>query len=238
MTYGHENDHRSFLARMTRNCKLHVMKHRPLRSKYRNEVRAMILDAARDAFLREGYESLSMRRLAEDLGCSHGTIYLHFKNKEELFDSLVEESFAQLVEAFKAVAKSGKLRDPVQALKEGGRAYVEFGLRNPGVYEFAFVLRRSGRRRRSKPHPAYDQVKALVHRCIREKRFRAIDVDLASQALWTAGHGVTSLLISRPAFPWANKKRLIQQVLDSAVQGLLRRQPRVSHDREIAPYSL
>lgn len=201
------------------------MKRRSLRARYRNEVRATILDAARDAFLREGYESVSMRRLADEIGCSHGTIYLHFKNKQELFDSLVEESFAQLSESFKSLAQSGKLIDPVQGLKEGGRAYVEFGLRNPGAYEFAFVLRRPGRRRASKPHPAYAKMRSLVERCITEKRFRAMDVDLASQILWTAGHGVTSLLISRPAFPWADKQAMIRQVIDSAVDGLLRRSP-------------
>jgi AcrR family transcriptional regulator len=202
------------------------MKRRALRVKYRNEVREMTLDAARRAFLREGYESVSMRRLAEELGCSHGTIYLHFKNKDEIFDALVEQSFAQLAKAFKALAKSGRLRDPVRALKEGGQAYVQFGLRNPGAYEFAFVLRRPGRRRPGNPHPAYVQMRSLVQRCIDEKRFRAIDVDLASQILWTAGHGVTSLLILRPAFPWADKQAMIRQVIENAVDGLVRRPTR------------
>ena len=196
-----------------------VSNRQSLRARYRAEVRTSILNAARDAFLREGYQNVSMRRLADELGCSHGTIYLHFKNKEQLFDSLVEESFSQLADAFHALATSGKLNDPVEALKEGGRAYVEFGLRNPGAYEFAFVLRRPGRRR-SKPHPTYGQLRSLVQRCVQEKRFRAMDVDLASQALWTAVHGVTSLLIFRPAFPWADKETMIRQVIDSAVEGL------------------
>jgi len=196
-----------------------VSNRQSLRARYRAEVRTSILNAARDAFLREGYQNVSMRRLADELGCSHGTIYLHFKNKEQLFDSLVEESFSQLADAFHALATSGKLNDPVEALKEGGRAYVEFGLRNPGAYEFAFVLRRPGRRR-SKPHPTYSQLRFLVQRCVQEKRFRSVDVDLASQALWTAVHGVTSLLIFRPAFPWADKETMIRQVIDSAVEGL------------------
>jgi hypothetical protein len=111
-------------------------------------------------------------------------------------------------------------------LKEGGQAFVQFALRNPGAYEFAFVLRRPGRRRPGNPHPAYVQMRSLVQRCIEEKRFRAIDVDLASQILWTAGHGVTSLLILRPAFPWADKQAMIRQVIENAVDGLLRRPTR------------
>jgi hypothetical protein len=48
-----------------------------------------------------------------------------------------------------------------------------------------------------------------------------MDVDVASQVLWAAGHGITSLLILRPAFPWANRETLIGQVIDAAVDGLL-----------------
>jgi len=54
-----------------------------------------------------------------------------------------------------------------------------------------------------------------------EKRFRPMDVDVASQVLWATVHGITSLLILRPAFPWANRDKLIAQVIDSAVDGLM-----------------
>ncbi len=57
----------------------------------------------------------------------------------------------------------------------------------------------------------------------REKRFRATDVDVASQALWSAVHGITALLIARPTFPWANRDAVIRRVIDSAVDGLLAR---------------
>src|SRR5262249_23321194 len=146
-----------------------------------------------------------------------GSIYLHFKNKEQLFDCLVEESFAQLAEALQGLGR--RSQDPVRLLKRAGRAYVEFGLRNPGAYEFAFILRRPGRPRRWKPHLAYEYLRSVVGRCVQEKHFRAVDVDAASQAVWAAAHGVTSLLILRPWFPWADKEKLIRRVIDSAIDG-------------------
>ena len=66
------------------------------RERYRDVLRRTILDAAREAFVRDGYEGVSMRALAEKIGCSHGNLYLHFKDKEALFDCLVEESFDRL----------------------------------------------------------------------------------------------------------------------------------------------
>jgi AcrR family transcriptional regulator len=191
------------------------------REKYRQETRAAILRAARAAFLREGFESVSMRELAAKVGYTHGSIYLHFKNKEQLFDCLVEESFAQLAEALKGLKRGRPNEDPARRLKRAGRAYVDFGLRNPGAYEFAFILRRPGRPRRWKPHLAYEYLRSIVDECVPRKPGRALDVDAASQAVWAAVHGVTSLLILRPWLPWVDKDKLIQRVIDSAVEGLV-----------------
>ena len=197
------------------------MKKTSPRQRYRMELRATILDEAREAFIRDGYQSLSMRTLAERIGCSHGNLYLHFKNKRELFDSLVEESFAQFSEGLRRLAEGDKGDDAVRLLRKAAHAYVDFGLRNPGAYEFAFVLRRPGPRSR-KPHAGYEIARALVARCIAEKRFRAMDADVAAQALWAALHGITSLLITRPAFTWADKSAVVRRVIDSAIAGLLR----------------
>ena len=185
--------------------------------RYRANARRTILDAAREAFVRHGYESVSMRTLADRVGCSHGSLYLYFQDKEAIFDALVRESFDQLAAALRSLR--GRRGDPVRFLKRAGRKYVEFGLENPGAYEFAFILRRPGGRQ--KPQLAYEYLRAAVQRCIDAKRLRTRDVEVASQALWAAVHGITSLLILRPRFPWANKKTLIATVVDSAVDGLL-----------------
>jgi len=190
-------------------------------TRYHRQMRATILDAARKAFLRDGYGGVSLRSMAQKVGCSHGTLYLYFKSKEELFDALVEESFARLQAKLRLLGTPGTMMDPVRMLQKAAHAYVEFGLRNPGAYEFAFILRRPGQRRGS-PHPAYQNMRSLVQRCIDEKKFRRMDPDFASQSVWTAVHGITSLLILRPSFPWAGKQAIIHQVIESAVQGLLR----------------
>jgi len=46
-------------------------------------------------------------------------------------------------------------------------------------------------------------------------------IDAASQPLWAAAHGITSLLIHRPTYPWADRDTLIGQIIDAAVDGLL-----------------
>ena len=187
------------------------------RERHRAELRQAILDAAADVFARDGYGSVSLRAVAEAVGLSHGAIYGYFQDKDELFEALVEQSFAQLGSVLRSLP--GKKGDPVQFLKRAGRKYVEFGLKNPGAYEFAFILRRP--REKQKPHVTYEYLRIAVKRCIDAKRFRIRNVDLASQAIWTAVHGITAMLILRPHFPWAQKKVLIGMVVDNAVDGLV-----------------
>lgn len=191
------------------------------RRKHKEELRRLILDAAREIFVRQGYESFSMRKLAEKIEYSPGSVYLHFKNKEELFECLVDESFARLLKTLSALRNGKKLQDPVEELKKGLRAYVEFGLRNPNDYRFAFMLRPPMEKRPYKVHGAFESLRYIVGRCVGEKRFRAFDVETTSQALWASVHGITSLLIQRPAFPWVSKKELITQIINTAVDSMV-----------------
>ncbi len=161
-----------------------------------------------------------MRKLAQKIEYSPGSVYLHFKNKEELFECLVDESFARLLKTLLALRNGQELQDPAEELKKGLRAYVEFGLRNPNDYRFAFMLRPPMEKRPYKVHGAFEALRFIVKRCVEEKRFRAVDVETTSQALWASVHGITSLLLQRPAFPWAPKKELIAQVIDTAVDSL------------------
>lgn len=191
------------------------------RDKHRSELREEILAAAREIFVREGYESFSMRKLAARVACSPGSIYLHFKNKAELFGCLVEESFARLLKALEVLRDRREKDSPVPLLKEGLRNYVDFGLRHPNDYRLAFLLSPPLGKRRYRTHAAFEVLRQMVGLCVEEKRLTEADREVASQALWAAVHGVTSLLIQRPTFPWVAKEQLIEQVINSAVDGLL-----------------
>jgi len=187
------------------------------RERHRDELRALILEAAREIFVTDGYESFSMRRLAARIGYSPGSIYLHFRSKEALFEALVEESFARLHRALTRIQDTPRDKDPVSSLRRGLRAYVDFGLRNPNDYRFAFLLRRPLDGRPYRVHPVFDVMRAMVRRCVDEGRFRPVPVERTSQVLWASIHGITALLIQRPAFPWVGKRELVDEIVDGAV---------------------
>lgn len=190
-------------------------------------LRQEILDAARDIFVKEGYDRLSMRRVADKIEYSPTAIYLHFRDKDELVFSLCEETFSRLVRELESL-DGGK--DPIARLKLGLRRYVDFGLKNPQHYIATFIV----------PHAERDDPKiaarykddstmgmralgilrAQVEACVSAKKLRRVNVDTATRALWSAIHGVTSLLIAFPAFPWGDREAVIETLIESVVDGL------------------
>jgi AcrR family transcriptional regulator len=175
-----------------------------LRLRHREQLRTVILDAAREEFVREGYENFSMRKLAGRIGYSPGTLYLHFENKADLLHDLIEEGFEQLLQALARVHDS---EDPVQSLRNKLRAYIDFGLDHPNHYHFAFLLRRERKSETVEPHSAFDVLRRAVRRCVEEGPFDSLDVETTSQTLWATIHGITSLLIVHPNFPWVGRPR-------------------------------
>jgi AcrR family transcriptional regulator len=196
------------------------------RAREKQDLRQEILDAARDLFVREGYQAVSMRKIADKIEYSPGTIYLHFRDKDELFDCLSEEAFGKLLTKLQEFT-GDDTQDPVELLRRGLFAYVAFGLEHPDHYQITFMtpdLRCGGEadRRDAVGCQSFECLRLGVGACIGAGLFRVNDVDIASQVLWAGVHGVTSLLIAKPAFPWVEKRALIEEMVDTLLGGLRR----------------
>jgi AcrR family transcriptional regulator len=166
-----------------------------------------------------------MRAIAEKIEYSPTTIYLHFKDKAELLECVCEETFAVLVRKLESVLS--RPTDPLVMLRAGMRAYIDFGLENPNHYRVTMMM----------PHPhgphgddylrpdsmgyrAFQILCSGVEAALSPERERAQDVTLAAQTLWAGAHGITSLLIVHPKFPWADREQLINSMLDTLLMGL------------------
>jgi AcrR family transcriptional regulator len=192
-------------------------------------LRQEILAAARELFAKHGYESVSMRKIAERIEYSPTTIYLHFRDKGELLQEICTETFQLLSKKLaKVVAAEG---DPVDLLRRGLRVYVDFGISHPNHYRTTFMTPHQ-----HAPEPesctqigfgtggqAFQFLMDAVGRVMAAEPTRQTDVMAVSQALWMTIHGITSLLITKEReFPWSDKNRLIDIAIDGAVKGLLR----------------
>jgi AcrR family transcriptional regulator len=191
------------------------------RERQKRALRQEILAAARELFVKEGYERLSMRKIAEKIEYSPTTIYLYFRDKDELLEQMCEETFALLSKKLSKILAADD--DPVELLRAGLKAYVEFGLKHPNHYQATFMTPAT----KEKPYQfegsqgaqAFEKMVEAVAKCVAAGRLRETDVTMISQSLWMVVHGVTSLLISDSSFPWVDKNRLIDATIDCALRG-------------------
>jgi len=194
------------------------------RERERQAVRQEILDAARALFLEEGYERTSMRKVAQKIEYSPTTIYLYFHDKRELLESICAETFSKFVKSLQEIGQANE--DPLQNLRATIRAYVEFGLKNPNDYWVTFMMADQEKAHIQYFQPNHPGTTAFMHlvgvvaECVRRKRIRNVDPNLTAQALWAAAHGLTSLLLAKPDFPWAPKDDLIASLGDALIDGL------------------
>ena len=201
------------------------------RARQKTLLRQQILDAARELLIRDGYERLSMRRVAERIDYSPTAIYLHFKDKQALVFSLCEETFARLVREMETLVS--EFPDPLVRLRKGMERYINFGLRHPDHYIPAFVLpppvHVDPKRREALKSPDSSGMRALatLRDCIADGvkagKLRKLDPDVVARSTWAALHGITSLLIVHEDFPWGDRQQVIDGVLDALVDGLRRR---------------
>jgi AcrR family transcriptional regulator len=194
------------------------------RERERQAVRQEILDAARALFLEEGYERTSMREVAQRIEYSPTTIYLYFHDKRELLESICAETFSKFVKSLQEIGQANE--DPLENLRATIRAYVEFGLKNPNDYWVTFMMgdQQKAHIQYFQPdHPgtnAFMYLVGVVAECVRRKKIRNVDPNVTAQALWAASHGLTSLLLAKPDFPWAPKDDLINSLGDALIEGL------------------
>jgi AcrR family transcriptional regulator len=191
----------------------------------KEEIRRKILDAARDLFAREGYDRVTMRRVADAIEYSATTIYNHFEDKDDLVQALCHEDFAKLLGHLEA---SPLPRDPVERIRQLGLAYAQFGLAHPNQYRFMFMTPQKFEQICELAPPgqqAYAHLRAAVVEAMDGGRFRPGDVDTFTQVLWASIHGAVALLITHPADKWPGgappSPALVPTVIDATIGGLV-----------------
>lgn len=169
------------------------------KEKQKIEIRKMILDASMKLFVEEGFENVSIRKIADLIEYSPTTVYLYFKDKNEILYNLHEMGFQKMAEYNKEL---WDIKNPLLRLAKMGENYVRFGIENPQFYDLMFILQapmdalqlmencewRSG-------DAALGRLKDTIQECMDSGMIANSDVHAASMAIWSMVHGLVSLAI-------------------------------------------
>jgi AcrR family transcriptional regulator len=160
----------------------------------KEEMRQLILEAAKSIFLEKGYELTSIRTIAERIEYSPGTIYLYFKEKDDIFHALHEEGFKRLISQMSPLQF---VQDPYERLKAMGRIYMDFAKHNRDFYDLMFIMQAPMnmelKDKWEMGDRTLDHLKAVIRDCQQTGRFKDKNVDYMAFYIWSTMHGMCAL---------------------------------------------
>ena len=149
--------------------------------------RAHIISAARRIAESEGWASVTVRRLAEEVAYSQPVLYAHFGSREGVVTAAAVEGFQELGLALEKARKRLNRQGKVKAIAD---TYLEFAATSPALYEAMFSLNVSlpfdevGTP--SELHFAFSQLKTVFQES-------SLDPDVCAEVLWSSLHGIAQL---------------------------------------------
>ncbi len=184
------------------------------RAQKKLDLRQSMLSAATALFERDGFEGFSLRQVAEAIGYSPTSIYLYFRDKEDLLHHVALEGFRSFGQDLQQAADlPGSAQERLNAI---GLAYLRFGLRRPLHYRLMFMVRGDWL---GLPTPSgYDSVidsfgvlEQAVQLGMESGELKGGDVQVYTSFLWSNVHGLVSLHLATPYFPAEILEELYRQ---------------------------
>jgi len=185
-----------------------------------------ILAAATAILVSEGYEAISMRRVAAAVGLSQAAIYRHYKDKADLVDRIVSSGYQALLARIEAAYDLGGR--PSDLVKRCIAEYLGFALDNADVFK-AVLLRDAGPARKrvegltpgvSRTRRSFGLLAEVIERGMADHEFAVADPELTAQAVWAAMFGLAARAVLEPEVPEARRAALIERHSEIIVRGL------------------
>jgi AcrR family transcriptional regulator len=197
------------------------------KERQKEELRGKILQAARELFMQKGFEDTSIRNIAEKIEYSPTTIYLYFKDKDDIFFALHQEGFTLLNQYFKPL---GHVANPFERLKAISKAYITFAMENGEFYDLMFIIRSpmnkldKGESNWEEGKRAFSFLVDTIAECINKGYFKGMQPEILAFTAWSMVHGIASLEIRNrcSVVSELNQENLAQKACDMVIEILER----------------
>ena len=183
------------------------------KEKQKQDIKKMILDASMKLFIEEGFDNVTMRKIADLIEYSPTTVYLYFKDKNEIFFQLHELGFQKMLEMNQHLPE---IKNPLMRLYKMGENYIEFGMQNQEFYDIMFiqnapmdVLENMEECDWSLGDTAIGALQALLHECMEKGMIQKAPVEAVAMAIWGMVHGLVSLAIRNRLNKLVPKENLV-----------------------------
>jgi AcrR family transcriptional regulator len=188
-----------------------------------DRLREEILEAAEYLLARYGHDdAVSIRAVANRVGCTPPAIYLHFTDKAQLLFEVCGRRFADLSHRIDTAVE--QKTDPLERLTAGSRAYIAFGLENPEHYRILFMQKplltpEQFRDLRVSGTAGIGGLEKRVVDAISSNQIEG-DAHEIAVAVWQLCHGIVSLMIAKPEWGWTEVDTMSGHLLGTYLKGL------------------
>ena len=172
------------------------------KAKNKEDLRTVILEAAKKLFVQEGYEATSIRKIAKEIGFSPTTIYLYYKDKNDIVYALHQVGFGILRDRFFPLMA---VDNPFERLKALGKIYIQFALANPEYYQVMFMMREplsflnsmEDNSAWTEGELVIELLKKTIMECQEMGYFKDLEPIAVTIQAWAAVHGLVSLHVTQ-----------------------------------------
>ena len=164
-------------------------------------MRELILRGAQKIFLENGYEKTSIRSIADAIEYSPTTIYLYYKDKNELLFALQALAFDKMMQEFRAVVS---IVDPMERLTDLGQQYIKFAIDNPELYDLMFIMQAPMDAQACRDEnwedglKTFDFLKLIVSDCMKAGYIKSDrDLETVCLTIWSFMHGLITIYLKK-----------------------------------------
>lgn len=196
----------------------------------KEDLKKKILEAARELFLKDGYEATSMRKIASVVGISPTAIYLYYKDKSDVMHALHSEGFQVLNQRFAVLAQ---VENAFERLKAMGRIYMHFAIENADYYKLMFIMKEpidyldnhcTDEEEWAEGSQSFNALCHTIEGCMQEGYFKGQDSKQAALLVWSSLHGLCALKLTGHLDHITRTKNIAadtESVLENAFHGLI-----------------
>ena len=204
-------------------CKMSIVD----RKKQEREVlKNKILDAASNIITSEGFEKLSIRKIADAIEYSPAIIYNYFKDKAEIVSYIISDNSCKIIHILKKIQFDEQ--NPDNTLREGLNEYIKFVLENPELYRAVIMSNTVIMNEKismmhkgvAEEKQTMNYIKKIIVLGVEKEIFEQGDGELLAQIIWASTFGLLSRIIIEKQLSEEQKARLVQAHIDFMIKGL------------------
>lgn len=183
-----------------------------------------ILAAAQKLFLQHGYQAVSMRKIAKEIGYSATTIYIYFQNKADLLTQIAKNYFDDFLAQASDISKI--YTEPATVLAEYLKLYCMMAFQNQHKFKFlASIFAEADKLKlgNTNSRQVLIHLQDLLEDCVKTGVLKIEDKGKAAESLWALLYGLSLLLVNRP-YSLSKAENLINYTIDTHLTGMMKKE--------------